>query len=82
MDQEVKRALDEIAMGAAGVGVCIARIVGKSDPKILQAIAEEGNTMRQHLAAHGKDNASIVLAHFYNALCNPENMPLLSPGVE
>ena len=80
MDRDTRRALNEIALGAAAVGVCIGRTLGQSDPKALQSLSEEANKMLQHLADRGKADASQVIANFALGLAHPEKMPLLSPA--
>jgi hypothetical protein len=79
MDRDTRRALDEIILGAAAVGLCIARTLSQSDPKALQSFAEEADKMYRHLSAHSKTDAAQVVVNFSLALANPEKMPLLSP---
>ncbi len=78
-DQDLTRTLDQMKFGAAAVGLCIARVLTKSDSTMGQRIAEEAEKMEYRLAQDNNTAAVQIVSNFRRALTNPEKMPLLTP---
>ena len=78
-DGDLRRALDETMMGAAAIGVCIARTLAESDPTFPQRLAVRGQKLFQHLCDKGHGDAARALFSFYGALNDPAKFPLLTP---
>ena len=74
-----ERLIHEISLGAAGIGICIGRVIAKRHPGIEREIANAAAEMRQHLSENGKVETMRVLTNFCLGLANPEKMPLLIP---
>lgn len=78
MDRHTKRALHELSMGAAALGFCIARTLGRYDPKLLGDFAEEAKKMYDDLSRHGKTATAEPVLRFYLALVYPERDQFIS----
>ncbi len=79
VDQDLMRALDQMKLGAAAVGLCIARVLTESDSTMGQRIVEEAEKMEHQLAQKNSTAAVQIVSNFRLALANPEKMPLLTP---
>ncbi len=78
-DQDLMHTLNQTILGAAAVGLCIARPLKESDTTMGQRIVEEAKKMEHHLAQDDMMAAVQILSNFRLALMNPEKMPLLTP---
>ena len=78
-DQDLMHALEQTQLGTAALGLCIVRVLVKSDSTFGLRIEEEAKKMQRHLSQNNLTGASQILSHFRMALANPEKMPLLSP---
>lgn len=79
-DQDLIRALDQTKLGAAALGVCIARVLIKTDTTMGQRLVDEAEKMEHHLSQNDRTAAVSILSYFRLALAHPENMPLLTPS--
>jgi len=79
-DQDLRRALDHAKMGAAAVGICIARILAESDHTILRKIVAEAEKMQTLLSQGERADGAEILAQFALGLAHPERFPLFTPG--
>jgi hypothetical protein len=48
-NQDLRQSLDHTRMGAAALGVCIARTLAQQNPAILQSLSAEAEKMHKHL---------------------------------
>ncbi len=78
-DQDLTRTLDQMTFGAAAVGLCIARVLTKSDSSMGHRIAEEAEKLEFRLALDNYTAGVQIVSYFRRALTNPEKMPLLTP---
>ena len=78
-DQDLMRVLDQMKLGAAAVGLSIARVLTESDSTMGQRIVEEAEKMEHQLAQNNSTAAVQIVSHFRLALAHPEKMPLLTP---
>lgn len=82
-DQDLRRSLVDIRLGAAALGVCIARTLAKQNPIILQSLAAEADWMHKHLCEkHSRPEISEILVSFSLALAHPDKFPLFTPSAD
>ena len=72
--------LDQTKLGAAALGLCIARVLTITDSTMGQRLADEAEKMERHLTKNDRTAAVKILSHFRLALAHPEDSPLLTPS--
>jgi hypothetical protein len=78
-DQDLRQALDHTKMGAAVLGVCIARVLSRTTGATLQDFAEEADRMHKHLCGCERPEWGEILMHFALAVGRPDWFPLFHP---
>jgi hypothetical protein len=65
MDEVILRAvLDETKLGAAALGLCIARTLGERDPTLQQRLGKRADQMHRRLCEQGNGHAGEIVAAF------------------
>jgi len=80
-DRELRHAIEGSIFGSAAIGLCIARVLIRDDPTLLEKFLDEATKLQHSLssASAGYTEAASILSNFALALTNPEKMPLLAP---
>ncbi len=68
--------LDEAKLGAAALGLCIARTLGERDPTLQERLVRRADEMNRRLCEHGKNHAGEIVAAFALALEKPDDYQL------
>jgi len=72
----LKSDLRRAKLGAAALGLCIARTLGESDPTLQERLVQRADEMNRRLCDNGKSHAGEIVAAFALALERRDDYPL------
>jgi hypothetical protein len=70
-NEEPRSEIDQIKMGTAVIGLCIAQILGEQDPTLANRLHDRAQLWFQQLADRGDTHAAEMIYMFAKAVLGP-----------